>query len=154
MGNEAVEIGLAHAVQLHDIEEINQIALIGDMPPNTPDEVVRKRSSNSGGESYWSRTKFATPTNYEAELQKIRTRGIVLHSFYVRSSARSVFKSMAEQTVDKGGNAGTCSELNVNSNAGAEILLDTLSMTILNDSGGSEAVSEYIRLKNTSGFIA
>jgi len=154
LGNEAVEIGLAHAVQLHDIEEINQIALIGDMPPNTPAEVTEKRSKNSGGEAYWSRTKFATATNYVAELQNIRSRGIVLHSFYVANHAQSVFKSMAEQTSDKDGNKGTCRELDVNSNAGAETLLDTLSMTILNDSGGSEAVAEYIRLKNASGFIA
>ena len=122
LGNEAVEIGLAHAVKLHDIEEINQIALIGDMPPNTPDEVTRKRSSNNGGESYWSRTKFATATNYVTELQMIRTRGIVLHSFYVDKSAESVFRSMAEQTVDKDGNVGTCSALDVNSNSGAEII--------------------------------
>ena len=35
MGNEAVEVGLWHALQEHNNEPISSVILIGDAPPNT-----------------------------------------------------------------------------------------------------------------------
>ncbi|CAL6057006.1 Helicase-related_protein [Hexamita inflata] len=55
-GNEAIEVGLAHAVS--QIENgLKQVILIGDMPPNTKEEVRLKRAKL--GEAYWSTTRFA-----------------------------------------------------------------------------------------------
>ena len=41
--------------------------LIGDREANTADDVSRKRDRKK--QSYWSKTKFADPTNIDAELQ-------------------------------------------------------------------------------------
>jgi len=37
MGNEAIEVGLWHALKEHETEHISSIILIGDAPPNTKD---------------------------------------------------------------------------------------------------------------------
>jgi hypothetical protein len=156
-GNEAVELGLAHAVLLHDSceegDQVSQIALIGDMPPNTVQEVTDKRASR--GESYWSQTKFAKPTSYEVELAKIIQRKIPIHCFCIGSSPRPIFSKIAQQSVDEDGEHGTCQDLDLkNADMAAENLLDTLSKTICQDAGGADAVTYYMELKRKGAFVA
>jgi hypothetical protein len=50
LGNEAIEIGLWHADQEYDKNEITQVILIGDMAPNTQAEVTEHRKKY--GERY------------------------------------------------------------------------------------------------------
>jgi len=154
---EAVELGLAHAVLLHDScedgERVDQIALIGDAAPNNLQEVTEKRGAR--GESYWSQTKFLRPTNYQLEMKRIVQREIPIHCFCIGSSPGPVFSEMARQSVDKDGHHGTCQDLNLSRpDIAAENLLDTLSLTILNDAGGIDAVACYKDLKRKGAFVA
>ena len=78
-GNEAAELGFQHVnkeleKEREDIRngldppKIKQVILVGDMPPNTPQEVVSKRGQRT--EEYWRR-HFGQPTDYETELAKM-----------------------------------------------------------------------------------
>ena len=52
--NEAIEVGLWHAVNESEMQDsISQVILIGDAPANSQDEVTQKRASF--GENYWQR---------------------------------------------------------------------------------------------------
>lgn len=85
-GNEAIEIGLWHANREHEREKITQIILIGDAPPNTKNEVKRKREKL--GENYWQKTKFEKATYYEDELVQLMQNNIPVHAFYVNNSGK------------------------------------------------------------------
>jgi hypothetical protein len=69
-GNEAIEVGLQHAVyeaiNCGDVP-LHQVFLIGDMPPNTMNEVKSKRVS----EKKWKGTNFENLVYWETELQKL-----------------------------------------------------------------------------------
>ena len=133
MGNEAIEIGLWHvnqeAAKRQELEF--QCILIGDMPPNTKQEVGGKRERKGG--SYWGGTRFALPTYYEDELQgMIKSRNIPIHAFFVRSSARNKFQEIAQAT------GGRCEELNINSPQGGERLTGLVTEEILRKAGGAQ----------------
>ena len=53
-GNEAIEMGLWHVNREMEQGLVTQVILIGDAPPNTPEEVHQKRSHF--GEAYWRAT--------------------------------------------------------------------------------------------------
>ncbi|CAF3762063.1 unnamed protein product, partial [Rotaria sp. Silwood1] len=97
LGNEAIEIGLWHANKEHEREDITQVILIGDAPPNTKTEVTDKRRHK--GEDYWKTTKFfARPTYCEDELAKLISKKIPVHAFYVDNRAQQAFQQIASQT--------------------------------------------------------
>ena len=50
------------------------VILIGDVPGNTPSEVVQRRSSNRG-EDYWIKTRFASCGHYEPQLDILISKG-------------------------------------------------------------------------------
>lgn len=111
-GNEAVEIGFAHVNDELSRGEVSQVLLIGDMPPNTREEVCQKR----GTDYNWSCTKYSEPTFYLDELEKIIQRKTTVHAFYVNSAASCSFAEIAELS------GGVCSSLDVDSMAGSEML--------------------------------
>ncbi|CAF2394409.1 unnamed protein product [Rotaria sp. Silwood2] len=79
-GEEAIEIGLWHAVKESEKQdEISQVILIGDAPPNTKIDVAKKRASF--GEHYWKTTRFAISTYYEDELETLKNKNIPVHAF-------------------------------------------------------------------------
>jgi hypothetical protein len=138
--NEAVEVGLWHVNRmLEEGTEIAQIILIGDMPPNTREEVASKRSDQTygKGESYWRSTPLSRPTYYEDELQSIIARGIPVHCFPVAHSADSKFGEIAERT------GGQFQFLDVNSAEGGEQLTNVVSIRVLYNAGGDSFVEAY-----------
>lgn len=148
-GHEAVEIGLWHVNQEMGRGEVTQVILIGDMPPNSHAEVASKRGGP--GEAYWARTPFAVPTHYTTELEKIREKGIPVHAFYVKDNARVAFSEIATAT------GGRTAALDIDSDAGAEMLTDLVTEKILENVGGAEygerLVSAY-RAKFARGYVS
>jgi hypothetical protein len=152
MGNEAIEVGFWHVNnEIAAGSKVSQVILIGDMPANTPEEVVTKRRKKS--EEYWSTTKFAMPVNAATELAKIQEKGVPVHAFYLRDNAKSMFKDTARTT------GGTSCALDLNSND--DMLTHLITTNILNKVGGVRGgvdhgailVNAY-RAKFTRGYIA
>ncbi|CAF1389902.1 unnamed protein product [Rotaria sordida] len=127
--NEAIEIGLWHANKENERDNITQVILIGDAPPNTKAEVNDKR--RKFGEDYWKKTKFAQATYYEDELAKLISNKIPIHAFYVDSRAEQSFKQIANRT------GGRCELLDINSPSGSKMLTDLVTEEILRNVGGS-----------------
>jgi GTP-binding protein EngB required for normal cell division len=149
-GNEAIEIGLSHVNAELQKGKVTQVILIGDMPPNTRDEVSSNRAG-SGGEAYWRKTKYAVPTYYQEEVSALRQRGVPIHAFYIKESARAVFMQIAQAT------GGQCEELDINSSEGAVRLTKLITEQILRNVGGAERgeqlVSAY-RAKFERGYMS
>lgn len=132
LGNEAIEVGLWHAVQESEKPEgISQVILIGDMPANTEKEVLDRRKAYHGGEAYWNTTKFNTLTHYTREVQKLQNKEIPVHTFFVHSCAESNFREIATRT------GGSCSPLDVNSVNGAKLLVDAVTTEVIKNVGNS-----------------
>ncbi|CAF1573592.1 unnamed protein product [Didymodactylos carnosus] len=141
-GNEAIEIGLWHANRENERENITQVILIGDAPPNTKNEVNEKKQRY--GQSFWEKTKFAQSTYYEDELAKLKVDGIPVHAFFVEQRAEESFKKIAKET------GGRCEMLDINSSSGSEMLTDLVTEEILRNVGGSlkgDALVEAYRNK-------
>ena len=123
-GNEAIEIGLWHAVNESEMpDSISQVILIGDAPANSQNEVAQKRASS--GENYWKTTKFAKPTYYASELKKLKDKKIPVHAFYLTPGAKNNFEEIARAT------SGRCEQLNIHSDKGAELLTDFVTEEVL-----------------------
>jgi len=128
-GNEAVEIGLWH---VNNEPSVTQVILIGDVGPNTQQEVTARRSSYN-----WSTTRFSNPTYYKDEIEKLKQRKVPVHAFYVAKYAQASFQEMSTAT------GGKCEYLDVNSAKGADLLTDTVTIQVLQSVGGEELVSAY-----------
>ncbi|CAF0934055.1 unnamed protein product [Adineta steineri] len=139
LGEEAIEIGLAHAVKESQLpDSISQVILIGDAPANTKEQVSVKRKIR--GEQYWCRTKFNQPTHYAEELERLKDKNIPVHTFYLASGAEENFKKIANET------KGLCERLNIQSSEGAESLTNFVTKQVLritDDRGGEAAVIRY-----------
>jgi hypothetical protein len=138
---EAIEIGLWHANQENEKEEISQVILIGDAPAKAVDQIKEYRKSY-GGEEYWKNSKFKQMTFYKDELQKLKNNNIPVHAFYLDNGARSNFEEIARET------GGKCESLNINSSMGSDILTNVVTEQILNSIGqargkGDELVNAY-----------
>eukprot|EP00475_Leptophrys_vorax_P026879 TRINITY_DN38247_c0_g1_i1.p1 TRINITY_DN38247_c0_g1~~TRINITY_DN38247_c0_g1_i1.p1 ORF type:complete len:867 (-),score=213.86 TRINITY_DN38247_c0_g1_i1:52-2469(-) len=146
IANEAIEIGFQHANSiLESGEQLSQIILIGDVPPNTREEI------SEWFQYYFDfRSKYMTPTYWEEELEKLKVGNtpIPVHAFYVHKHAETVFKEIAKRT------GGSSEHLDVNSEKGAELLKRCVTERILVASAGNnvrlagELVKTY-RAKHT-----
>ena len=125
-GREAVEIGLWHVNRELRAGTVTQVILIGDMPPNTREEVAHKRRG-SDHFAYWSNTQFAEPTYYKYEMTNIVSAGVPIHALYVKDDAREVFKNIAKST------GGVTDALDIHSDKGAAMLTRLVTMRILED---------------------
>ena len=146
MGNEAIEIGLQHAVHESELSgSISQVILIGDAPANSEAEVRTKRAAF--GEAYWKTTEFATSTFYEVELEKLDSKNIPVNAFYLEENARKNFEKISAAT------KGTCQSLNIRAGDGAEVLTHAVTKEVLRLAAGphgGEAVKSYIDLYEKS----
>ena len=128
-GNEAIEIGLYHAVREHKAKPITSILLIGDAPANTETDIAEKRHASSMD---WGSTEFSNVTHYQEQLNQLIQHKIPIHTFYLNSTAEKCFGSIALQT------GGTCDELDVNSSDAADKLTNLVTEEILRRVGGSD----------------
>ncbi|CAF4020109.1 unnamed protein product [Rotaria sp. Silwood2] len=130
-GHEAIEIGLWHAVKESERQdEISQVILIGDAPANTKTNVAKNRAQF--GEAYWKQSRFATPTYYEDELEKLKTKNIPIHAFYLTDYAKDNFQKIAKET------KGRCEWLDISSTTGAESLTNFVTEEVLRKSAGDQ----------------
>ncbi|CAF1053678.1 unnamed protein product [Adineta ricciae] len=138
-GEEAIEIGLWHAVNESETKEsISQVILIGDAPANSLADVSSKRSCF--GENYWKKTKFSKPTFYQDELKKLKDKDIPIHTFYLTNYAKSNFEEIAQET------KGRCESLDIRSSAGIDALTNYVTEEVLRKAAGrqgEEAVKLY-----------
>ncbi|CAF0934036.1 unnamed protein product [Adineta steineri] len=138
---EAIEIGLSHAVeQSEQSDGLSQVILIADAPTKDVSAINRDRQTN-GGEAYWSKTKYKTPTHYLTELQKLKAKNIPIHAFYLHDGAEKNFREMSSAT------SGRCEKLNINSPQGAEMLTNFVTEEVLRKTAGSQGneMVEYYR---------
>jgi uncharacterized protein (DUF1330 family) len=149
-GNEAVEIALNYANRAHTQDPLTQVLLIGDMPPNTRDEVTIKRQ---GASFNWSTSLYARSTYYVDEVRKLKANRVPVHSFYLTNHAASAFQEIAAET------KGTSTFLDLDKENGAEILTAVVARTILAAAGKNKDVrekllSDYDRTYGFSGYVA
>jgi hypothetical protein len=146
LGNEAIEVGLQYINTEAESNSVSQIILMGDMPPNDRGEVAAKRRTYSGGESYWSKTKFSQATFYETELKELKEKGVNLHAYYLTDYAKSKFVEMANLFPE-----GTSKFFDVTSKSATHDLVDLLVVRILRDLGGKARADEleqaYVEFK-------
>jgi hypothetical protein len=128
-GNEAIEMALRHANKECAAHDISQIIIIGDAAANTEKEVENKRAEK--GEKYWSEN-FGSPTHFRRELGALKNNKIKIHAYYVASSAKEDFTTMANET------GGRVEELQINSSSGADRLTDLVTEEILRNAGGDK----------------
>ncbi|CAF3045236.1 unnamed protein product [Rotaria sp. Silwood2] len=142
MGEEAIEIGFWYAAKESEMQDgISQVILIGDAPANSKSDVTSKRARL--GEAYWKQTRFATPTYYEDELEKLKNKNIPVHAFYLTNYAKDNFKKIANET------KGRCESLNICSTEGAESLTSFVTEEVLRKTAGNQgdAAVELYRKK-------
>ena len=147
-GNEAVEVALQYAADTQEADDVHQCILIGDIGPNTREEVEDRRA-NPHGEGYWSRTKFRVPTFYQTEMIRLKEKELPVHCFWVNRRAETSFREIAA------GTGGRAAYLDINSDQGADDLTDLLSEEILRKVGGDALVDEYTSMfgRGGRGFI-
>lgn len=155
-GNEAIEAALAYVNQEHDRllaigdRGIQRVILIGDSPPNgsdpsMPNEVVRKRAY--WGELFWKDTRFDDPSiNYFTECERLQERCIPVIALWVKTfwaqglwgntKTEEAFSEIARMT------NGTCEQLDIGKESGAQRLTDLVSTAILSQFG-SDFVEAY-----------
>ena len=140
LGNEAIEIGLCHVNREIKAGTVSQVILIGDMPPNTREEVRAGRAAYS-----FRSDEYPEETYYEDELQHIIEAEVPVHAFYVNQYAMMAFKDIAARTT------GSTGALDITSHKGADMLTSLVTLRILenvNKFAGGGATGEK-RLKES-----
>ncbi len=137
MGNEAIKVGFWHAVEENNTNPNSHVLLIGNMPPNTLEEVGGNRSEI--GEAYWQTTKFKQVTDYNTPLDPLISHGVPVHAFYVDRSAQAAFAEIATRS---GGSHGYL-DLNAVAAKAVDLLTHAVSISVLHGIGGHELSDRY-----------
>jgi hypothetical protein len=126
-GNEAIEMALWHTNQEASTFEVTQMIIIGDAPPNTRDETIKKRERSP---LYSTHSLYGAPVFFEEQLQEICRRKIRINSFYLKgTNAKTEFQRMAQVT------GGSCEALDVQNANAADVLTGIVCTNILKDIG-------------------
>lgn len=142
ISNEAVEVGLAHALEQaaqKDDGGLFQVILIGDVPSNNVTDVARYLTTyrpswgpNPSGKANW---KFVqTPIDHLECLQKLKDQSIPVRAFYVNDYAKTAFMKYATMT------AGECHKLSISGPDPAGPLTEAVTCAILRASAGGDVV--------------
>jgi len=165
MGNEAIEVGLMHALSEHKADRpITQIVLIGDAPPNTEHEIGTKRAkifpfSLTGsrpiqGAQYWERARSRwapngvpkmTASQAIAKMKPVVGRPPPIFAYYLNDYAKVAFQKLARES------GGTAHSLPIHDPKGAEMLTDAVCTKILKGIGGDRLEKAYERMKASFG---
>jgi hypothetical protein len=73
---------------------LRQVYLIGDMPPNTKEEVDSRRSSYQ----FWRGTKFEQTAYWDTELAKLKQLNVKVNTFYLNNYVKPSFEDIAKRT--------------------------------------------------------
>lgn len=126
---------------LNKEDKIDQVILIGDAAPNTPNEVSGKRAGK--GENYWNSNGYPA-TNIDKELEKFALKKSPVHSFYLNAGA--AFSNISKKT------GGEASPFNLNSSRVADELTAFVVENVLKlieakaGKGGLNLVQAYRRM--------
>lgn len=158
------QVNIVFEVNLHSFCEVSffvffgQVILIGDAPPNTPDEVTYKRHWG-GGEKFWSSTNFARPTHWETEVAILKQKDIPIHAFYVHRYAKTAFEAIARVTA-KAGHTPISEYLDTRSAAATQRLRSLIGERVAFDvgnnsgrAGGGQSVLETFRRLQGQGNL-
>lgn len=158
-GNEAIEIALWHANREFELYGgIDQVIVIGDAPPNTKANIDNNRKGV--GESYWQSAeggKYAKKTFYLDEIEKLKSRNVPVHAFYVAKDKKGErvkpkFEEMASMT------GGISNFLDIFSEEGAKLLTGTICTRVLEkvgDRSGIQGMGERLKksYEQTFGYV-
>ena len=138
---EAIEIGLWHVNVEEENLGVSQVILIGDAPAKRKDQIAAYRK-RFGGESFWKKTPFKDSTFYKDEVNKLKSKNIPVHAFYLDDGARINFEEISKET------SGKCELLNIDSAEGSNVLTNIVTEQILSNIGqmkgrGHELVNAY-----------
>ncbi len=112
LGNEAIEVGIAHANAEIEKDRIAaamdkegvakehrfQVVIVGDHPANSRTETDTKRVDQSKP-NYWKNTKhFKNPVYFDEQFEALQRQGIPVHTFYLDTRAEAEFKRIADVT--------------------------------------------------------
>jgi hypothetical protein len=151
MGNEAVEVGLMHALSEHQKRPLDQIIIIGDAAANTAQDIENKRTRVPLGEGnqYWDKQK---PMWSPSGIPKMEATGVLraiqavqpipVHCYHMAERAATSFQQLANMTP-----GGTSQALDINSSSGAQLLTDAVCKQILSSLGGKVLADAYERIK-------
>ncbi|CAL6025624.1 Helicase-related_protein [Hexamita inflata] len=132
-GNEAIEVGLQFANTEYQ-NGLSQVILIGDIGPNTEEQVTRGRQER--GEEYWSSTAFAEPTNYLLEVNQLRTKSVKVHCLFIGNEARECFDEISR------GTNGTNEELELNAEKMTSKVAEKI-VKLIGDKTGKDLLKIY-----------
>jgi len=154
-GPEAIEVGLMHALVEHQKKPIDQIIVIGDAPHQPIEDIIDKRANGQGhgggvgSNAYWDAQQpdwapHGIPKKDAlAMLSDIQaTKPVPIHCYHIKPRAKTSFEQLAGAT---GG--GTAQPLDINSQAGAQLLTDAVCKQILSTLGGKALEDAYERMK-------
>ncbi|KAL4441129.1 hypothetical protein ABPG74_002079 [Tetrahymena malaccensis] len=134
---EAVEIGLQHANQQNQNQELTAIILLADAPSKSRLQIMAYRQ-HFGGESYWKTTKYSQITDYQEEIKKLQKCNIPIHCFYLHEGAKSNFNEIAEFT------GGKSEYLNINDKEASNTLIKVVVEPILKNVGKQNGLGDYL----------
>ena len=140
-GREAIEIGFAHALNMHHHDPVSQIIVVGDAPPNNRADTKHKRARGRCPLSKWKEPVF-----FDDLHQRVVNEGIVVNSVYVPTQAsaewRRGFMAMTA-------NGGFSEDIVLSNKKAGEQLCAAISKCILKQMSkekGSAMVSEYDKI--------
>ncbi|CAL6013588.1 Helicase-related_protein [Hexamita inflata] len=132
-GNEAVEVGLQFANAEYQ-NGLSQVILIGDIGPNTEEQVIRGREES--GEEYWSQTTFAVKTSYLPEVNWLRQKSVKVHCLFIGNEARESFEEISRET------NGTNEELELNAEQMTHKVAEKI-VKLIGDKTGKDLLKIY-----------
>ena len=117
VNNEAIEIGFQHIIDCEKEsknDQVSNVILIGDRPPNSKEEVLSKRTKNNVNNGYFNERYdwdtdplYEKPVFCEEQLEFFQSKGIKIHTVYLEKQAKESFESIAKKT------GGLCDYLDV-----------------------------------------
>ncbi|KAL4463180.1 hypothetical protein ABPG74_007181 [Tetrahymena malaccensis] len=137
---EAVEVSLWWANKKYDESPINQVIILGDQPANLEHEAQQHR--NIFGQNYWNTTPIKDLTYYKPECNKLKSKNVPVHAFYLNEYTRQIYSEISQLT------GGQSAYLDIYSAESAKKLTNVLVEQILRDVGkqdgrGEELVKAY-----------
>jgi hypothetical protein len=86
---EAIEVGLEHAVKQAEDLGLDQVILIADAPAKESASINEYRELYGPNEK-WTEAGFASNINFRTEMEKLRAKNVIVHTFRLTEETRLV----------------------------------------------------------------
>jgi hypothetical protein len=140
---EAIEVGFEHAVKQADDLGLDQIILIADAPAKELPSINDYRQRYGPSEK-WSNAGFAANIDFRTEMEKLRAKEVVVHTFRLTKEAELVanFNEIHELSYNKDKATNIFLDLSVDSD---EKFMEFFTKEIVNRAAGDESRGEEAR---------